>query len=97
MDQPVPITTHLNDAQRIDWLRLIRSDNVGPRGIMAQTPQAFRRNADQIKGVVCARIESWTLLRLRPDKDDGSIFKCAAKRHRPVLQRRHFDGKGDSS
>src|SRR5207248_8543452 len=31
MDQPTPITTHLNDAQRIDWLRLIRSDNVGPR------------------------------------------------------------------
>jgi hypothetical protein len=30
----------LTDAQRIDWLRLIRSDNVGPRGIMAQTPQA---------------------------------------------------------
>jgi DNA processing protein len=32
--------THLTDAERIDWLRLIRSDNVGPRGIMAQTPQA---------------------------------------------------------
>jgi hypothetical protein len=29
----------LTDEQRIDWLRLIRSDNVGPRGIMAQTPQ----------------------------------------------------------
>jgi hypothetical protein len=26
--------------QRIDWLHLIRSQNVGPRGIMAQTPQA---------------------------------------------------------
>jgi DNA processing protein len=24
-------TTHLTDEQRIDWLRLIRSDNVGPR------------------------------------------------------------------
>src|SRR5271163_5009189 len=23
--------THLTDAERIDWLRLIRSDNVGPR------------------------------------------------------------------
>jgi hypothetical protein len=32
-------TAHLTDDQRIDWLRLIRSDNVGPRGIMAQTPQ----------------------------------------------------------
>jgi gluconate kinase len=29
----------LTDEQRIDWLRLIRSQNVGPRGIMAQTPQ----------------------------------------------------------
>ena len=23
--------THLTEAERIDWLRLIRSDNVGPR------------------------------------------------------------------
>jgi hypothetical protein len=38
MDTRSPTTTHLTDAQRIDWLRLIRSDNVGPRGIMAQTP-----------------------------------------------------------
>lgn len=29
----------LTDEQRLDWLRLIRSENVGPRGIMAQTPQ----------------------------------------------------------
>jgi gluconate kinase len=32
----------LSDEQRIDWLRLIRSQNVGPRGIMAQTPEASR-------------------------------------------------------
>ena len=32
----------LTDEQRIDWLRLIRSQNIGPRGIMAQTPQANR-------------------------------------------------------
>ena len=31
MDIRTPSTTHLTDAQRIDWLRLIRSDNVGPR------------------------------------------------------------------
>jgi len=31
---------HLTDEQRLDWLRLIRSQHVGPRGIMAQTPQA---------------------------------------------------------
>src|SRR5258708_23220728 len=36
-------TAHLTDDQRIDWLRLIRSDNVGPRGIMAQTPQEIER------------------------------------------------------
>jgi hypothetical protein len=34
---------HLTDEQRLDWLRLIRSQNVGPRGIMAQTPQALLR------------------------------------------------------
>jgi len=33
----------LTDEQRIDWLRLIRSENVGPRGIMAQTPPLFVR------------------------------------------------------
>jgi len=38
MDTRTPSTTHLTDEQRVDWLRLIRSDNVGPRGIMAQTP-----------------------------------------------------------
>jgi hypothetical protein len=32
----------LTDEQRLDWLRLIRSQNVGPRDIMAQTPQAIR-------------------------------------------------------
>jgi hypothetical protein len=33
----------LSPDQRLDWLRLIRSENVGPRGIMAQTPQAQAR------------------------------------------------------
>jgi hypothetical protein len=33
----------LTDEERIDWLRLIRSENVGPRGIMAQTPQDSTR------------------------------------------------------
>jgi len=28
----------LSEEQRLDWLRLIRSDHIGPRGIMAQTP-----------------------------------------------------------
>jgi DNA processing protein len=30
MDTRTPTTTHLTDEQRIDWLRLIRSDRVGP-------------------------------------------------------------------
>jgi hypothetical protein len=34
----------LSDNQRLDWLRLIRSENVGPRGIMAQAPQGRLRN-----------------------------------------------------
>jgi DNA processing protein len=31
MDSKTPGTTHLTDAERIDWLRLIRSDHIGPR------------------------------------------------------------------
>jgi DNA processing protein len=31
MDIKTSTTTHLTSEQRIDWLRLIRSDNVGPR------------------------------------------------------------------
>jgi hypothetical protein len=47
MDSKTPGTTHLTDAQRIDWLRLIRSDNVGPRGIMAQTPPGPESDPDR--------------------------------------------------
>ena len=36
-DMPTP-GLRLSDEQRLDWLRLIRSENVGPRGILAQTP-----------------------------------------------------------
>jgi hypothetical protein len=49
MDKKTPGTTNLTDAQRVDWLRLIRSDNVGPRGIMAQTPQANARGQAEIE------------------------------------------------
>jgi DNA processing protein len=31
MNNNTQTTTHLTDEQRVDWLRLIRSDNVGPR------------------------------------------------------------------
>jgi hypothetical protein len=34
-----PKAIRLTDVQHLDWRRLIRSQNVGPRGIMAQTPQ----------------------------------------------------------
>ncbi len=34
----VAARVRLSDDQRLAWLRLIRSDNVGPVGIMAQTP-----------------------------------------------------------
>jgi hypothetical protein len=47
MDTKTPSTTHLTDAERIDWLRLIRSDNVGPRGIMAQTPPGSENDPDR--------------------------------------------------
>jgi len=30
----------LTDEQRLAWLRLTRSENVGPAGIMAHSPQA---------------------------------------------------------
>jgi hypothetical protein len=36
--QPKPAGQPLSEAQRFDWLRLLRSESVGPRGIMAQTP-----------------------------------------------------------
>jgi DNA processing protein len=41
MQERSPNPTTLTDAERIDRLRLIRSENIGPRGIMAQTPQEF--------------------------------------------------------
>jgi hypothetical protein len=49
MDTKTPSTTHLTDEQRVDWLRLIRSDRVGPHGIMAQTPQDGANN-DVVQG-----------------------------------------------
>ncbi len=33
-----PAGVRLSDEQRLAWLRLIRSDNIGPVGIMALTP-----------------------------------------------------------
>ena len=54
MDTKTPTTTHLNEAQRIDWLRLIRSDNVGPRGIMAQTPPGGSHDRRRCGAEICS-------------------------------------------
>jgi hypothetical protein len=40
----------LTDEQRLDWLRLIRSENIGPRGIMAQTPEAAWASREGARG-----------------------------------------------
>jgi hypothetical protein len=38
MSQATQAAVHLSDGERLAWLRLIRSENIGPVGIMAQTP-----------------------------------------------------------
>jgi DNA processing protein len=63
MDTRTPNTTHLTDEQRLDWLRLIRSDNVGPRtfrslvnhcgsarAALARVPDLARRGGAQRPG-----------------------------------------------
>ena len=48
---PLPVAA-LDDTQRLACLRLIRSENVGPVGIMAQTPLVkplFQRAKSQNK------------------------------------------------
>ena len=45
----IPPARKLTDAERVDRLRLIRSDNVGPRGIMAQTPQGAENDPGAAK------------------------------------------------
>ncbi|MGO9483982.1 MAG: hypothetical protein ACLPX9_05280 [Rhodomicrobium sp.] len=40
MTSPGESTSRLSDGQLLDWLRLIRSENIGPRGITAQTPHS---------------------------------------------------------
>jgi hypothetical protein len=42
----------LTDAERLDRLRLIRSDNVGPRGIMAQTPPGHARDPGRLSTTI---------------------------------------------
>jgi DNA processing protein len=67
VDIQTQITTHLSAEQRIDWLRLIRSDNVGPRtfrslvnhfgsarAALARLPDLARRGGAQRPGRICS-------------------------------------------
>lgn len=64
-------TAHLTDAQRIDWLRLIRSDRVGPatfrslinhfgsaRAALERLPDLARRGGAQRPGRICGEDEA---------------------------------------
>jgi DNA processing protein len=64
-------TTHLTDAQRVDWLRLIRSDNVGPRtfrslihhcgsarSALERLPELARRGGAARPGRICGEDEA---------------------------------------
>ncbi len=67
MDTRTPNTTHLTDAERIDRLRLIRSDNVGPRtfrsllhhfgsarAALQRLPDLARRGGADRPGRICS-------------------------------------------
>ena len=75
VDIKTSTTTHLTDAQRIDWLRLIRSDNVGPRtfrslinhfgsaqAALARLPDLARRGGAARAGRICSEEEARTEL-----------------------------------
>src|SRR5258707_6500302 len=74
-------TTHLTDEQRIDWLRLIRSDNVGPRTFRSlinhfgsarwaldRLPDLARRGGASRPGRICS-------------EEDARTELAASKRH----------------
>jgi len=67
----VRATAHLTDDERLDWLRLIRSQNVGPRTFhalihhygqardaLAALPQLARRGGASAPGRICTRAEA---------------------------------------
>ncbi len=71
MDIKTSATTRLTDAQRIDWLRLIRSDNVGPRTFRSLInhfgsarealeclPDLARRGGASKAGRICAQADA---------------------------------------
>src|SRR2546430_16881311 len=66
-------TTHLTDEQRVDWLRLIRSDNVGPRTFrslinhfgsartaLQRLPDLARRGGAARQGRICSEEDART-------------------------------------
>src|SRR5258708_16331350 len=75
MDARTPSTTHLTDQQRVDWLRLIRSDNVGPRTFrslinhfgsariaLQRLPDLARRGGAARPGRICSEEDARTEL-----------------------------------
>src|ERR1700720_2083467 len=75
VDTRTASTTHLTDAQRIDWLRLIRSDNVGPptfrslinhfgsaRAALERLPDLARRGGAARPGRICSEEDARTEL-----------------------------------
>ncbi len=75
MDSKTPGTRHLTDAQRVDWLRLIRSDNVGPRTFRSlinhfgsartaldRLPDLARRGGAARPGRICSEDDARTEL-----------------------------------
>ncbi|WP_371422779.1 DNA-processing protein DprA [Tardiphaga sp.] len=71
MDNISQGNTHLSDAQRLDWLRLIRSDNVGPRTFrslinhfgsasvaLERLPDLARRGGAARAGRICSADEA---------------------------------------
>src|ERR1700744_5151136 len=68
-----PGTAHLTDEQRIDWLRLIRSDRVGPRtfrslinhfgsarAALERLPDLARRGGAQGPARICSEADAHT-------------------------------------
>jgi DNA processing protein len=75
VDIKTSTSTHLTDAQRLDWLRLIRSDNVGPRtfrslinyfgsahAALARLPDLARRGGAARAGRICSEDDARTEL-----------------------------------
>src|ERR1700709_1127353 len=71
MDTRTPNATEMTDAQRVEWLRLIRSDNVGPRTFrsllhhfgdartaLERLPDLARRGGAARSGRICSEEEA---------------------------------------